>query len=72
LKDDSQGAKIIREASNGSNSSSLVGYVITEVNDQKITSASEAVALLDGLSRNGYRIKVKIIDLNGERGTYFF
>ena len=72
LKDDSQGAKIIREASNGSNSSSLVGYVITEINDQKITSASEAVALLDGLSRNGYRIKVKIIDLNGERGTYFF
>ena len=72
LKDDSQGAKIIREASNGSNSSSLVGYVITEINDQKITSASEAVALLDGLSRNGYRIKVKIIDLNGEKGTYFF
>ena len=72
LKDDSQGAKIIREASNGSNSSSLVGYVITEINDQKIISASEAVALLDGLSRNGYRIKVKIIDLNGERGTYFF
>ena len=72
LKDDSQGAKIIREASNGSNSSSLVGYVITEINDQKIISASEAVALLDGLSRNGYRIKVKIIDLNGENGTYFF
>ena len=72
LKDDSQGAKIIREASNGSNSSSLVGYVITEINDQKIISASEAVALLDGLSRNGYRIKVKIIDLNGEKGTYFF
>ena len=72
LKDDSQGVKIIREASNGSNSSSLVGYVITEINDQKITSASEAVALLDGLSRNGYRIKVKIIDLNGEKGTYFF
>ncbi len=72
LKDNSQGAKIIREASNESNSSSLVGYVITEINDQKITSASEAVALLDGLSRNGYRIKVKIIDLNGEKGTYFF
>lgn len=72
FQDDALGAKIIREASSGSNSSSLVGYVITEINDQKITSASEAVALLDGLSRNGYRVKVKMIDLNGEIGAYFF
>ncbi len=72
FQDDVLGAKIIREASSGSNSSSLVGYVITEINDQKITSASEAVALLDGLSRTGYRVKVKMIDLNGEIGAYFF
>ena len=72
FQDDALGAKIIREASSGSNSSSLVGYVITEINDQKITSASEAVALLNGLSRNGYRVKVKMIDLNGEIGAYFF
>ena len=72
FQDDALGAIIIREASSGSNSSILVGYVITEINDQKITSASEAVALLDGLSRNGYRVKVKMIDLNGEIGAYFF
>ena len=72
FQDDVLGAKIIREASSRYNSSSLVGYVITEINDQKIASASEAVALLDGLSRNGYRVKVKMIDLNGEIGAYFF
>ena len=72
FQDDALGAKIIREASSRYNSSSLVGYVITEINDQKIASASEAVALLDGLSRNGYRVKVKMIDLNGEIGAYFF
>ena len=72
FQDDVLGAKIIREASSIYNFSSLVGYVITEINDQKIASASEAVALLDGLSRNGYRVKVKMIDLNGEIGAYFF
>ena len=54
------------------NSYSIRGYIITEINGTEIDTASEAVELLDGLSRNGYRLKVEMIDLNGEVSAYFF
>jgi S1-C subfamily serine protease len=72
LIDDPQGAKIIRDGLSEESSSSIRGYIITEINGTEIQTASEAIKLLDGLSRNGYRLKVEMIDLNGEVNTYFF
>ena len=71
LIDDPQGAKIIRDGLSEESSSSIRGYIITEINGTEIQTASEAIKLLDGLSRNGYRLKVEMIDLNGEVNTYF-
>ncbi len=72
LEDNSAGVKITREDSNLKNGSSLIGFIITEINNQKITSAFEAVNLLDDLSKKGYRIRVKMIDLSGDLAVYFF
>ena len=72
LIDDPQGAKIIRDGLSEESSSSIRGYIITEINGTEIQTASEAIKLLDGLSRNGYRLKVEMIDLNGEVNAYFF
>ncbi len=72
LIDDPKGAKIIRDGLSEDNSSSIKGYIITKINGTKIDTASEAIKLLDGLSRKGYRLKVEMIDLNGEVSAYFF
>ena len=72
LIDDPQGAKIIRDGLPEESSSSIRGYIITEINGTEIQTASEAIKLLDGLSINGYRLKVEMIDLNGEANAYFF
>lgn len=72
LQDSNNGIKIIREFSKESNGSSIEGYFIKKINDQKISSASDAVELLDDLSRRGYRTKVEMIDPNGKTVVYFF
>ena len=72
LIDDPKGAKIIRDGLSEDNSSSIKGYIITKINGTKIDTASEAIKLLDGLSRKGYRLKIEMIDLNGEVSAYFF
>ena len=68
----SGGAKIIREASSGEDGASLVGYIITEINDKKINNAREASDLLDNLARRRYRIKVEMINPDGEVERYMF
>lgn len=70
--DTTEGAKIIREDFKTSNGSSLIGFIITKINDKKITSAASAVKLLDELSREGYRVKVELLDLDGDKVVYFF
>ncbi len=70
--DISGGAKIIREGSTAEDGSSLIGYIITRINNKKIQSASEVPSLLDNLSRRGNRIKVEMISPDGEKGNYFF
>ena len=72
LIDTTKGAKIIREDFKTSNGSNLVGFIITKINDKKITSAANAVQLLDDLSREGYRVKVEMLDLDGDKVVYFF
>ena len=72
LIDDSKGAKIIRDGLSEDSPSSIKGYIITTINGKEVESASEAVKLLDSLSRNGYRLKVEMIDLDNETSIYFF
>ena len=72
LTDDSKGAKIIRDGLSDDSPSSIKGYIITKINGKKIETASEAIKLLDSLSRKGYRLKVEMIDLDNETSIYFF
>jgi len=72
LIDDPKGAKIIRDGLSEESSSSIKGYIITKINGKEVETASEAIKLLDGLSRNGYRLKVEMIDLDNETSIYFF
>ena len=72
LTDDPKGAKIIRDGLSDESPSSVKGYIITKINGKNVETASEAVNLLDSLSRNGYRIKVEMIDLDNETSIYFF
>jgi len=65
------GVKIIREAYTDKESESLVGYVITEVNNKEVKTAKEASELLDKLARSGYRVRVEMISPKGEKGYYF-
>ncbi len=71
LKDDTEGVKIIREGYKTSDGSNLVGFIISKINGKKVTSASQAVKLLDNLSQKGYRLKVEMINLQGEIVVYF-
>ena len=72
LIDDSKGAKIIRDGLSEDSPSSIKGYIITKINGKEVVTASDAIKLLDGLSRNGYRLKVEMIDLDNETSIYFF
>ena len=72
LIDDPKGAKIIRDGLSEESSSSIKGYIITKINGKEVETASEAIKLLDGLPRNGYRLKVEMIDLDNETSIYFF
>ena len=72
LIDDSKGAKIIRDGLSEDSPSSIKGYIITKINGKEVGTASDAIKLLDGLSRNGYRLKVEMIDLDNETSIYFF
>lgn len=62
------GAKIVREFSTGGGS--LVGYIITTINDQKINNAEEAMKTLDRLSNLGYRIRIEMVNPDGEIERY--
>ena len=72
LIDDSKGAKIVRDGLSEDSPSSIKGYIITKINGKEVETASDAIKLLDGLSRNGYRLKVEMIDLDNETSIYFF
>lgn len=70
--DVSGGAKIIAEGGDDKDDSSLVGYIITEINGKKVNTASETAKLLDNLVRRGYRVKVQMINADGETERFVF
>ena len=61
-----QGAKIINTADTRYRDS-LVNYIITKVNDQKVNNAENAVKLLEKAAKGGYSIVIEVINLNGEK-----
>lgn len=66
------GAKITQEASRTEEDFSLIGYIITEVNGNKVKNAKDAQKYLDGFSRQGYRLKVEMINKDGEVERFVF
>ena len=61
-----QGAKIINTADTRYRDS-LVNYIITKVNDQKVNNAENAVKLLEKAAKGGYSIVIEVINVNGEK-----
>ena len=65
--DISTGAKIIREGSSKyGNSSSLIGYIVTKVNNKEVSDAEEAIKLIDYYYKSGYQIKLEMLNQDGE------
>ena len=60
----SYGVKIVRDYSQRADGSSIRGFVITKINNKKVSSASQAITLLDAKSR--YSVVIEMLDLKGE------
>ena len=62
----------IKITSTGKDTNTFKNYIITKVNDRKVTDAKETVKLLDQLASQGYRIAVEMINLQGEKERYTY
>ena len=60
----SYGVKIARDYSERADGSSIRGFIITKINNKKVSSASQAKILLDSKSR--YSVAIEMLDLSGE------
>ncbi|MFY0603330.1 MAG: trypsin-like peptidase domain-containing protein [Flavobacteriaceae bacterium] len=65
------GAKIYATASRDQ-SNSLKDFIITRINDKKISSASEAVRILDQVGKSRYSIVIEMLNLEGEKERFRF
>ena len=65
----SYGVKIIRDYSERADGSSIRGFIITKINTKKVSSASQAISLLDAKSR--YSVAIEMLDLNNEIVKYY-
>ncbi|TVZ55187.1 S1-C subfamily serine protease [Lutibacter sp. Hel_I_33_5] len=68
----SNGVKIIRTGNDTNAKNTLKGFIITKINDKKISKASIAVKQLDNLSSNRYSVLIEMINLEGERERFRF
>lgn len=64
------GAKVISEQTEYEDDEGFVGYIITEVNGQKVSNAEEAVRLIDGYASQRYRLSIGMINKEGEMVRY--
>ena len=64
------GAKVIKEETQYEDDEGFIGYIITEVNGQRVNNAEEAVRLIDGYARKGYRLNISMINKEGEKVRY--
>lgn len=65
------GAKIY-DTSSRSEENSLKNFIITKINDKKVTSASEAARILDQVGKSRYSIVIEMINLSGEKERFRF
>lgn len=60
------GVKIIETGERDANNS-LKNFIITKINDQEVTSAEEAVKLLESVANSRYSILIEMINTDGEK-----
>jgi membrane-associated protease RseP (regulator of RpoE activity) len=63
------GVKITREAAKENKESSIEGFIITRINNKKVTSASQVAKFLDAKKR--YRVKIEMLNLKGKLVEYY-
>ncbi|MFT5146619.1 MAG: serine protease Do [Polaribacter sp.] len=67
----SNGVQIIRTGKD-SDENNLKNYIITKVNNKRVTDAKETAQLLNQLGKRGFRIAVEMINLKGEKELYTY
>lgn len=65
------GAKIYATASRDEENS-LKGFIVTKINDRKVSNASEAVRVLDQVGKSRYSIVIEMLNLDGEKERFRF
>tara|TARA_R110001599_G_scaffold8439_5_gene40937 strand:+ start:10885 stop:12261 length:1377 start_codon:yes stop_codon:yes gene_type:complete len=65
----SYGVKIAQDNSQRTNGSSIKGFVITKINNKKVTRAEQVAAFLD--SKKRYSVTIEMLDLNREIVKYY-
>jgi S1-C subfamily serine protease len=71
-KFDIKGGAKIYDTSSRSEENSLKNFIITKINDKKISSASEAARVLDQIGKSRYSIVIEMINLSGEKERFRF
>ncbi|NVK53733.1 MAG: trypsin-like peptidase domain-containing protein [Flavobacteriaceae bacterium] len=65
----SYGVRITEDFSGRNNGSSIKGFVITKINNKKVTNASQVAKFLD--SKKRYSVTIEMLNLDGERVKYY-
>ncbi len=63
------GVKIKSEAAKGNGESSIEGFIITRINNKKVSSASQVAKFLD--AKKNYRVKIEMLNLKGKLVQYY-
>ena len=63
------GVKISRDAAKENRGSSFEGFIITRINNKKVTSASQVAKFLDAKKRN--RFKIEMLNLKGKLVEFY-
>lgn len=71
-KFDIRGGAKIYATSSRDEENSLKGFVVTKINDRKVSSASEAVRILDQVGKSRYSIVIEMLNLDGEKERFRF
>lgn len=71
-KFDVKGGAKIYATSSRDEENAIKNFVITKINDKKISNASEAARILDQIGKSRYSIVIEMINLEGEKERYRF
>jgi len=65
----SYGVKIVQDYAQRADGSSIKGFIITKINNKKVTSASQVATFLDSQKR--YSVTIEMLDLKGEKVKFY-